>query len=159
MPIYTSKIVNNNEIYNEESQDIDTVLFDVDNEPDDTTHICINDVNGMGAGSQVLSQLSEFRDDCENNSKIHVNNSNDDKFDVYDELKPMFYSLVKTIKTENQLSETKDTFEKLTFKFGNEISKKRSSCDDHDDIPFLGEINGPRVKESRYKFNYEKKDK
>ena len=41
-----------------------------------------------------------------------------------------------------------DAFEKLTFKFSNDTNKKRKACEDEDDITFLGEVNGPRVKES-----------
>ena len=158
MPVSKSQPINNNDVGNDLSQDSDSLLFDFnDNEANVLTEK--NTIKNMGAGSQVLSQLSEFRDECETNSNIIHNKSNDDKLDVYEELKPMFYSLLKTIKTENQLLETKDTFEKLTFKFGNQLSKKRTSCDDHDDITFLGELNGPRVKESRYKFHYEKNKK
>ena len=118
-----------------------------------------NNCNGMGAGSEMLSQLSDFREECANHSTTakDTTSCNEDSLQVYDTLKPMFYSLMNKIKTEKQLLEAVDAFEKLTFKFTNEPSKKRKSNNDEDNMTFLGECNGPRVKESRVRYHYEKK--
>lgn len=109
-------------------------------------------LKGMGAGSQTLSQLSEYRDSV---SVFHnTNSSSRDSINPFETLNPMFHNMLRSIKTENQLNVAINAMEKLTFELLNVNNQKRMSCDD--DMTFLGEVDGPKTKETRYKYHYER---
>ena len=147
MPTQMSKYMNSIDSNNDNFEDNAAQLLLCDDNSQLLPHHN-NIVNGMGAVSQMLSQLSDYREDCAKIPNLRNSSCNEDSLQVYDKLKPMFHSLMNNIKNEKQLLEAMDAFEKLTFKFSNDTNKKRKACDDEDDITFLGEVNGPRVKES-----------
>ena len=123
----------------------------------------IESVGNMGAGSQAMSQLSDFRQNIEASQKSSSDLSEcrdylqssktSESLNVYSDLNPMFTSLLATIKTKDQLLEARDMMEKLTFKFTNELNKKRNIRTN--ETLFIGELNGQRRPEKRYKEFYE----
>ena len=123
----------------------------------------IESLGNMGAGSQAMSQLSDFRQNIEASQKSSSDLSEcrdylqssktSESLNVYSDLNPMFSSLLATIKTKDQLQEAQDMMEKLTFKFTNELNKKRNIGTN--ETLFIGELNGQRRPEKRYKEFYE----
>ena len=118
-----------------------------------------SDVDNMGAGSQVLSQLSEFRGDIE---KCQVNPNEESTTDksktFYSRIDPVYKSLLNNIQSEQQLQESITTLEKLSFKFAAEsLTSKRNIGDN--ETTFLGEVHGSGRPEKRHKNFYEMKKK
>ena len=108
----------------------------------------------MGAGSQVESQLSQFREDSSSKQMKRKDIINDN---YYNEIEPYFKELVKTIKNKEQLLESIDVIEKQTFK--NIANDDNRTQVDNLGTTFLGEHNGPKRKETRHKFLYERFNK
>ena len=104
----------------------------------------------MGAGSQVESHLSEFRE--ENSSQLKRKEVVSDNF--FNEIVPYFKELVKSITNKDQLMRSIDMIEKVTFQ--NIADNVKKSEIGESDTTFLGEYNGPKRKETRHKFLYER---
>ena len=120
-----------------------------------------NNVNieSMGAGSQVESNLSQFRteidehsDSFEDSSNNHCYNENN--MSNFNSLNPMFQNLISSIKSKDQLEKAYDTIEKLTYEFTSEGMNKRKIS--NTETTFLGESNGSRRPEKRHRCHYEK---
>ena len=118
----------------------------------------MSEVTSMGAGSQVKSNLSQFRLD----SEIEVipaipcnrNAEGPKNLSFFHQLNPSFMDLVQHIKTQEQADEAIDMFNKLRFKLSSNSLKKRTI--ESDATTFIGEINGSRKKEKRHKSFFEK---
>ena len=116
------------------------------------------ELESMGAGSQVMSQLSSYRESREHH-ETHGNDDdrdddNDRDMSYYSRLHPTFTEMISKIKTEDQMKEAHDLLQKLSFKFSKDSMKGRAINDG--DITFLGEVNGSKRKEKRHKTNVEK---
>ena len=115
------------------------------------------DVQDMGAGSQVLSQLSEYRregiNDDDNPSSENRSVENEG-LSFYNRIYSTFVDMVGKIKTDEQCQEAKEVLEKLSFKLSKDSMKEREFADG--DITFLGEFAGERRPEKRYKSSYER---
>ena len=117
-------------------------------------------VLSMGAGSQVISSLSQVREELdfttyssENDSDKSVNQTNRNK-SMYSELYPFFEDLVKQIKKPEQLKEAMESMEKLSFKFTNVNMNHRTITEQ--ETTFLGEQRGSRRPEKRHRYVYER---
>ena len=113
-------------------------------------------VNSMGAGSQTEIQLSQFRGefDFDCNSDASGDHSVQNKVSIYHQLQPVFQKLVSQTKTQADADEVIDMMQKLTFKFSSRSLTKRKFAPT--DTTFLGEIQGQRSQDKRFKSLHEK---
>ena len=151
-----SSISNNNlstRVVNEDNI-VDDLAFEIDDQ------ISNDAVDSMGAGSQVLSQLSNFRDDLDNNQDLVQPNtlneslSSESKGSFFSQIDPLYKDLLNKIKTKDQLKEAMNTIEKLSFKFSSQSMGKRKIG--VNETTFLGEEYGSGKSQKRFKNNYEK---
>ena len=113
------------------------------------------EIEDMGAGSQVFSQRSEYRDNLDTKTvSTHKESTDICSSSFYSQLHPTFSELASKIKTEDQLQEAQDLLQKLSFKFSGDTMKDRKFSDG--DITFLGEIAGDKRPEKRFKSRHER---
>ena len=139
----------------EEGSCDDNVLYDFDV------------VSNMGAGSQVLSQHSNYRIDLSqqsikscngrlSNGLTNLNTDDVEKGDssMYTRLIPEFNSLVSNVKSEQHFDIVVSKLEKLRFDLIKDGMKGRLL--ESNELTFLGEENGSRRPEKRFKSSFEK---
>jgi hypothetical protein len=144
--VHLNQNINETNISHSSSND----SFDVE----DCTYSIDHSITTMGAGSQVMTSLSQERVTMDQESRKkrkrhgHVND-NENGLNTYDTLLPLFNEITNNIKSEEQLNEAVDLFEKFQFKLkARTLSKKQLN---ENDTSFLGEINGLRRIEQRHK--------
>ena len=113
-------------------------------------------IQSMGAGSEVFSQLSQFRENIDTITTDAIDNTSQVQSveNKYLKLDPLFKELLNNINNDNQLQEAVDTIQSLTYKFASQSMGDRI-IDDHE-TTFLGEVKHGGKKESRFKFQFEK---
>ena len=129
--------------------------------------LCGNNDESMGIGSQMLSQLSDFREDKRHQSNKEItasiqedvsNNSShicSKQFSsMYERLLPTFNDIANKVKTENDFNKVLDTMNKLSFELIKDGMKNRVIA--NDETTFIGEQNGSRRPEKRHKTMVEK---
>ena len=127
-----------------------------DDDSDDTSFNNDN-IDGMGAGSQTRSNLSQFRSDIESEfdlSAVPNSSQNYNHNNVYHTLKPLFDDVVQKISNEQQLNECRNLLETFSFKLSSDSMKDRVFQDD--EMTFLGECHGSKHPDNRHKFAYER---
>ena len=135
-------------------------------------------VDSFGVGSQVESNLSEFRKKIPEQKKVEYNQLKQDCIDnsvvntnvksFYTQLKPMFEEMVSSIKSQNDCDSCKDIMEKFTFSILNKKRKHSEIINTNLDVnkndntsleqmSFLGEhINGEKKIEKRTPYKFER---
>ena len=134
---------------------------------DDNTLYDFDVVSNMGAGSQVLSQHTNYRIDLSqqsiksynghlSNGFTNLNTVNVETGDssMYTRLLPEFKSLVSNVKSEQHFDIVVSKLEKLRFDLIKDGMKGRLL--ETNELTFLGEENGSRRPEKRFKSSFEK---
>ena len=135
-------------------------LKNVTNQEEEVLNNNNQSIETMGVGSQVASQLSQYREDFSVDDASDVDSHISDKEiggelqSAYSRLNPYFQQLLNSISNEAQIKEACNQLEKLTFKFGKEGMSGRVI--NQNETTFLGELNGSTRPEKRHRNNYEK---
>ena len=111
-------------------------------------------VNNIVPGSQVFSQLSDYRIDM-NDTSLKVSNvpNNNSSISYYKQLKPLFNDLVSSIKTKEDFLKVKNQFEVMTFENLKQDRKRKNV--EIVETSFLGEQCATDRVEKRHKYRYE----
>ena len=160
-PLINGSMIFANLICNTVSKYNDNHNGDNDDLSNDSLNSSENDdhnIETMGAGSQVMSQLSDYREG-NNSSKRKATSidtsDGDDSIDFFEEIDPVYKELLHNIKSKSQLDEAITSMQKLSFKFAAEGMKNRVIGET--ETTFLGEQNGTRIIQKRHRNRYEKK--
>ena len=130
-PLINGSMIFANLICNTVSKYNDNHNGDNDDLSNDSLNSSENDdhnIETMGAGSQVMSQLSDYREG-NNSSKRKATSidtsDGDDSIDFFEEIDPVYKELLHNIKSKSQLDEAITSMQKLSFKFAAEGMKNR----------------------------------